>query len=94
MKSDEKELDRATGSCLCGGVRYRVRKNVGVGMAFKAELRGDGHAAENELSAGCDPVNVPALADSKTHCGRRAATGDARFPVRRKASRDPCLRGG
>jgi hypothetical protein len=25
MKSDEKEPDRATGSCLCGGVRYRVR---------------------------------------------------------------------
>ena len=25
MTSDEKEPDRATGSCLCGGVRYRVR---------------------------------------------------------------------
>ena len=25
MKSDEMERDRATGSCLCGGVRYRVR---------------------------------------------------------------------
>ncbi len=42
-----------------------VRKNIGVGVALQAKFGRNRDAAQNHRPAGCDAMNVPALADSK-----------------------------
>src|SRR5580698_6063704 len=42
-----------------------VRENIGIGVAFQAECRGNDHSAQDHRPAGYDTMHVPALADSK-----------------------------
>ena len=62
-------------------VGERVQADVGVGMAGEALVVGNAHAAEPDVVAGREGVDVEALADRARRPPRRAAA------LRRRASR-------